>query len=142
MALLGCDGSGKSTHIKEIAEWLSWKLDVLPIYFGSGDGPGSLLRWPLKLAADIMRRKGPTGMSKASMRLRDDVSWYKRFGRVPWALFLAMEKRKKLKRLWRARNRGMIVLCDRFPQNQIKGFNDGPLPGALWRGWVWFEEGA
>jgi thymidylate kinase len=27
----------------------------------------------------------------------------------------------------RARNRGMIVICDRYPQVQTMGFNDGPL---------------
>jgi thymidylate kinase len=35
----------------------------------------------------------------------------------------------------RARNRGMIVVCDRYPQAQVPGFNDGPLlTGWLERG--------
>lgn len=51
----------------------------------------------------------------------------RKLGRLPWALSLAAEKRGKLKRLVRARNRGLVVICDRYPQNQIKGFNDGQL---------------
>jgi thymidylate kinase len=46
-----------------------------------------------------------------------------------WALSLALEKKTKLKRVHRARSRGMIVLCDRYPQIQVTGFNDGPLLG-------------
>ena len=53
--------------------------------------------------------------------------------RVPWALALSLEKRGKLRRMVRARDRGMIVVCDRFPQTEIPGFNDGPLL-AHWRG--------
>ena len=30
-----------------------------------------------------------------------------------------------------ARNRGMIVVCDRFAQAELPGFNDGPLLGHL-----------
>src|SRR6266508_3511029 len=48
-------------------------------------------------------------------------------GRIPWALTLSFEKRAKLRRMIRARNRGLIVICDRYPQSQVPGFNDGPL---------------
>ena len=44
-----------------------------------------------------------------------------------WGLVLAREKRQKLRAVSRARAAGAIVLCDRYPQNEIMGFNDGPL---------------
>lgn len=47
--------------------------------------------------------------------------------RAAWALTLAWEKRGKLRRSWRARNRGLLVVTDRYPQDQVEGFNDGPL---------------
>jgi thymidylate kinase len=95
----------------------------------------------MKLAHRVLRRsgsadgvaapKGGTGGTK-----RD--AWLRRLGLVPWALALGLEKRAKLRQAIRARNRGMIVVCDRFPQAQVMGFNDGPLlnhwagrPGAL-----------
>jgi hypothetical protein len=44
-----------------------------------------------------------------------------------WALAVAVDKRKKLAAARRGTNRGLIVLTDRYPQDQIHGFNDGPL---------------
>jgi hypothetical protein len=47
--------------------------------------------------------------------------------RTIWALTLAWEKRGKLRSAGRARRRGRLVVCDRFPQAQIGGLMDGPL---------------
>ena len=178
VALIGPDGSGKSTLTKAINSWLSWKLDVLTIYFGSGDGKSSLIRWPLLLAFNLVKRNGllrsrsdrfakqrkqdhpqrelekrvhstqpPPGNASESengkfpysqrspvpLTQRDFgefQSWGQRLkvlAKVPWALVLAYEKRRKLQRAWRARNLGMVVICDRYPQCQVMGFNDGPL---------------
>jgi thymidylate kinase len=132
IAILGPDGSGKSTIVKTLDKWLSWKLDVYPVYFGSGDGSASLLRLPLKLAkAALSRPRAPkegAPTESGAMGLKRKVSP----ARALWAVVLAWEKRAKLRRAVRARNRGMIVLCDRFPQTQVMGFNDGPLL-APWR---------
>ena len=136
IAFVGCDGSGKSTHMKAIVKWLSWKLDVVPIYFGSGDGPSSFLRWPLKLASDwfhILREWGsnhastPAANQPIGLNAKRRGSWLRSMAIVPWALTLALEKRNNLRKATRARNRGMTVICDRYPQNQVMGFNDGPL---------------
>ena len=141
VAFLGSDGSGKSTLTRELGAILGGKLDVFPVYFGSGDGPGSLLRWPLRVARRLGSRLGllPTGTglpgpdplpdNGASRRLRP----WRSVGLVLWALALAVEKRRKLRAAWRARHHGMIVLADRYPQAQIPGFTDGPLLGHLAR---------
>jgi hypothetical protein len=142
IALVGSDGSGKSVLARVLAAWLGAKLDVLPVYFGSGDGPSAPYRLPLKLAHRLLRpalgarnaapprkrkQPGPAALDPArDGRLRAAA-------RVPWALALSLEKRGKLRRMVRARDRGMIVVCDRFPQTEIPGFNDGPLL-AHWRG--------
>jgi len=135
IAFVGCDGSGKSTLAKKVASWLSWKVDVVPIYFGSGNGSSSLFRWPLKWVLNLSHKisgslkdscvppDSPRGHSRATWWLQ----WLKHVGRVPWALLLSYEKRRKFRKTVRARNRGMIVICDRYPQNQVAGFNDGPL---------------
>jgi len=41
-------------------------------------------------------------------------------------LVLALEKQSKMRAVVKARNRGMIVVCDRFPQIQVRDF-DGPM---------------
>ena len=50
VVLLGSDGAGKSTLLKTLCGWLGAKLDVTPIYFGSGGGASAIYRRPLGLA--------------------------------------------------------------------------------------------
>lgn len=132
IAFVGPDGSGKSTVVDEIRRWLSWKLDVYPVYFGSGDGPSSLLRWPLKRGVRALRalRAALAGQAPAPLAPAPGgppaprrLTPY----RALWAALLALEKRAKLRASVKARNRGMLVVCDRYPQVQTLGFNDGPL---------------
>ncbi len=128
VALIGSDGSGKSTIHHAMVKWLSWKVDVLPLYHGSGDGPSSLLRWPMKAGLKLMGAGGGSGDAPRSGRPSPLRRVLRRL-RPLWALVLSLEKRRKLFKGWRARNRGMVVICDRYPQNQIPGYNDGPLLG-------------
>ena len=66
VAVLGVDGSGKSTLVRSLNQWLGQEVDVLPIYFGTGDGRPSLLLLPLKLLVPLaspLFRKRPKGSS-------------------------------------------------------------------------------
>lgn len=137
VAFLGSDGSGKSSLSADAVSWLGSKLDVVPIYFGSGDGPGSLLRLPMQIARRLLQRGGLKGSGGSGNR----AGWrgsLRTVALVPWALSLSLEKRAKHQRMIRARNRGLVVICDRYPQDQTKGFNDGLLLSGLaesrWRG--------
>ena len=40
---------------------------------------------------------------------------------------MARERRGKLIAAHRGASRGLVVVTDRYPQNEIDGFNDGPL---------------
>lgn len=124
IALVGVDGAGKSTILEELNEWLSWKVDVQQIYFGSGDGSATWLRYPFILARQRIGGDGGTEQSKGD---GSDRSLFLRVGRAMRGLVLARERRKKLQKGWRAKNQGQVVFGDRYPQNQIMGFNDGPL---------------
>jgi len=137
IAFLGADGSGKSTIAHDIATVLAGKLDVLLLYFGSGSGPSSWLRWPLNaLRAGAARLGllptgqglpgGPDGRGNGGRQARRRGPLLT-FALIVWALVLAREKRRKLLDAWKARDAGIIVLSDRYPQSQISGFNDGPL---------------
>jgi hypothetical protein len=124
VVVIGPDGSGKSSIVADVRRWFSPKFDTMAVYFGSGDGPSSLLRWPMKALRDRVPgdRDGmdaPGGHGVGGHR----PGWAK----VLWALALAREKRRRLQRAFDARHRGMLVICDRYPQAQRPGINDGPL---------------
>lgn len=131
VAFLGADGSGKSTLLRNIRSFFSWKLDVFSVYFGSGDGPSSPLRYPLCVVRKLLRRRGSAGQTggknAGAADNRRKPSLLGRLARVLWALALSWEKRQKLLAAWSARNRGMIVITDRYPQAEVMGFTDGPL---------------
>lgn len=147
VALIGADGSGKSTQANALVKWLGWKIDVAQVYFGSGDGPMSWRRRLLLAAKNVLgRSRVRAGVAASSAESKSDVPAAKQptTGRAPgpfkilYALSLALEKRRAIRNAVRARNRGMIVVCDRFPQNQISGYNDGPLlADCLERGFPW-----
>lgn len=128
IAFVGADGSGKSTVTSKLYKSLSKKIDVYFEYFGSGDGKSSLVRKPLQLALKILKR-----IKKNKKVLQNEKCKDKNYDpkpsvfRVIWALVLAGEKKKKFKQIWSAKARGMIVICDRYPQTQYYGINDGPL---------------
>lgn len=129
VAFLGCDGAGKSTTLDYLYREYKKKIDVKTIYFGSGDGSSSLLRKPLKLVA---RRIGGKGLGHSiekeysKKRISIKARLYS-IAKVIWAVTLAMEKKEKLQDMTKARNRGMLVLTDRYPQVVMSGYSDGPL---------------
>ncbi|PVE21056.1 hypothetical protein DC522_28675 [Microvirga sp. KLBC 81] len=133
VAILGADGSGKSTLTKNMAHLLSKKIDVLSLYLGSGQGTSSWMRWPLIVMRRQLARQS-RGSERGASKPRGDASvkkplkaWLRDFGMSLWAVALAAEKRRKIYRAGRARSRGMIVVTDRYPQCTIEGYNDGPL---------------
>ncbi len=129
VAVLGVDGSGKSTLVRGLRTWLGQEVDVLPLYFGTGDGRPSWFLLPLKLLVPlvslVLRRK-PQGSSHGTVTGAPPGLAYSLLLGI-WATVLAVEKRMKLRAAHRAASRGMVVITDRFPQNEILDFNDGPL---------------
>ena len=134
VAVIGSDGSGKSTLSRDLHRRLSSKADATHLYFGSGDGPSSLLRRPMKAVKD--RLLGSKTTSAGHPARERSTGPLMRAAKVAWALALAAEKRRKLRTAVLARDEGTVVVCDRYPQVQFPGQNDGPL---LWR---WSRSGS
>jgi hypothetical protein len=147
VALLGVDGSGKSTVVKAIRAWLGAQVDVVPIYFGTGAGRPSLPLLPFKLMVPVITpwlRTEPRGVSQGEVSRRPSGLLYSLLLMV-WATAVAVEKRGKLRAAHRGAKRGLIVVADRYPQCEIVDFNDGPLLTRLSRAPLWlrrFEVGA
>lgn len=135
VAVLGVDGSGKSTVVATIREWLGQEVDLVPIYFGTGGGRPSLVLWPFKLMVPLITffiRTKPKGASHGKISDRGPGLLYSVLLMV-WATMVAIEKRIKLSAAHRGANRGLVVLTDRYPQYEILGFNEGPLMSRLTR---------
>ena len=130
VAILGCDGAGKSTTLEYVRKEFNKKLDVASIYLGSGDGSSSLLRKPMKLVANRVGGKGIGHAVEQEYADKKKVSIKSRLyslAKVIWAVTLAQEKKTKQKQMVKARNNGLLVLTDRYPQCNIPGASDGPL---------------
>jgi hypothetical protein len=129
IALVGVDGSGKSTAMATIRGWLGPEIDVVKAYFGTGDGAPSLLLAPFKAAAGLVARfvkTKPKGASHGRISDKPPGPLYSTLFAI-WAVAVALDKRHKLILIQRAARRGFIVVTDRYPQNEIENFNDGPL---------------
>lgn len=136
VAFLGCDGAGKSTTLAYVKKEFKKKLDVKAEYLGSGDGSSSLLRKPMKLVAKKVGGKGvghsvdkELDSNKAEKSKKSLKARVYSLAKVIWAVTLAKEKKTKLRKICKARNSGMLVLIDRYPQTEISGYSDGPLLG-------------
>jgi thymidylate kinase len=146
-AVIGVDGSGKTTVVAAIQTWLGSEVDVMPVYFGTGDGRPSLLLLPFKMMVPVITRlfrTKPRGASHGRISDRAPGPLYSLLMMV-WAAAVAGEKRIKLRAAHRGARRGLVVVADRYPQNEDIGYSDGPLLPRLTRAPRWlrrFEERA
>lgn len=130
VAILGCDGAGKSTTLSYIKKEFNKKIDVYSIYLGSGDGKSSLIRSPMKIVAKKIGGKGIGNAVDKEININEKMSFKSRIyiiAKIIWAVVLASEKKKKLKKITKARNHGLLVLIDCYPQVEVSGYSDGPL---------------
>jgi thymidylate kinase len=130
VAFLGCDGAGKSTTIEYLHREYKKKIDVKTIYMGSGDGSSSLLRLPMKFVACKLGGRGLGQAVENEYHSKKYVSLKARvysLAKIVWAITLIQEKKEKLRQMTKARNNGMLVLVDRYPQVSTHGYSDGPL---------------
>lgn len=115
IAFVGTDGTGKSTQLSIIKSILEKKIDVKEFYLGSNKGKKSLvtnyLHKYIKKTDDSLK----------------DKNIIDRIVNLLYALSVAVDKKYKIYQINKLRDRGYFVICDRYPQNQYPGINDGPL---------------
>lgn len=135
ISIMGADGSGKSTQTARVFKELNKKVDVKYVYLGSGQGSRSLQRTVLKglikgfrILSKPNRINGNNLTVQPGNNLKSNkkTSFIKESLNIIMALSVAREKRVKLNRIKKAKNNGVIIVCDRYPQIEIHGYNDGP----------------
>lgn len=115
VALIGVDGSGKSTLSAELAQWLSWRVETRLYYLGSKQ-PSFLTRWSY-----IFFRACRRGNREISAVLGPDY-WVARWIAAVGETFLAFHYlsvgRDRYGRYRRAQveaANGRVIIFDRFP---------------------------
>ena len=127
IAVIGADGSGKSTVTENLRTTFESKLDVYKIYFGRGDGKASRTRKLLKGGKSLFETSGQTKPVAQKDSGSPRSSHVRNLYKCVNALLVAREKKRNLKLMQVAKDKGALVICDRYPQNQIMGYNDGPM---------------
>lgn len=99
VALVGCDGSGKSTMVSELKKFYGKKITLKTIYFGQFKTTNKAFGFLLKL------------LFKLKFKPIINLAY----------------KRKQSRKIQEYSRKGYLVICDRFPQNQFGMIMDGPM---------------
>ena len=134
LALIGQDGSGKSTVTMEIEKWLRWKIDAQRFYLGSGEHYNGFLKTIISKGTKYKHGNNTTkkieekGNFNAKQKKRK-----KNLKNLIAAVLVSLNHLNVARRAYNVvgrsekyRNRGGIPLFDRFPQVQFEGIYDGP----------------
>lgn len=106
-ALVGADGSGKSTLIKDLNGWLSWKMAVDEFYFGI---PKNLVGRATSLTTRILHK---VGLKRAESFILD-LYW----------LYVARYRSSVSDRIAESLKQGTIVISDRFPMSEFRAMKE------------------
>jgi thymidylate kinase len=113
MALVGSDGSGKSTLCNDLVKWLTFKIDAHYFYFGK---------------RPYIKSYGRKLFSKTGFLFNNAVisRYFKKGAGSLFYIGLIQKKIKMLRLGKRLSKKNSVVICDRFPQKDLKGYFDGP----------------
>lgn len=133
IAFVGVDGAGKSTIIKHLAKWLSWRLNVRTYYMGSAQPslPTGVVKRVAKVARVIATgcrrvfgaRSAVTQRADEVRELFEDMRFVAE-GRDRYRRFRASRRKAA---------QGAIVIYDRYPLDALRIGNrtvDGPRIAA------------
>jgi len=108
VAIVGAHESGMATLARDLVRLFGWKIDVFRVEFARRHGHNG---------------EPDTGVpTPASSR-----SLFSKVARGIRGLARSLEKRRKLTAAWQARNGGMLVIADGFPEVHVPESSDGAV---------------
>lgn len=129
VALVGPDGLGKSTQVDRLTQIFRWKFGCAQAYVGTGDGSGWWFRKGLQSLVFPHRHRLKSlahDDGKDPSRRNFTKGGVAATALALWAVLIAFERYAVVKRAHRWATRGLIVICDRWPQTLRRGYLDGP----------------
>jgi thymidylate kinase len=122
IAIVGCDGSGKSTLSTDMRDVLSAHRDAEVCYLGLGSGElgNRISRWPLI---------GPAVERALARKAQQTRTKDKTIPGLFTALVVfgfSLLRLHRFRHVLALRRRGITVITDRYPQTEVVGFYDGP----------------
>ncbi len=123
IAVVGSDGSGKSTLAADILAHVRRSRPAQSGYLGLGSGEQgrAIGRWP------IIGRAVQGWLEGIADRLRDPSGEIPGVLAARYALRRSRKRRKQFDTLLAMRQRGIVVVTDRYPQIEVPGLHDGPI---------------
>ena len=118
IAVVGCDGSGKSTLTSDLIKELSKKRSVQWLYLGQSSGN----------IADWIRSLPLVGPAFGRYLVRKAERSHSKEGGAPETLtavvifLLSLWRVHKFRRMLKLARRGILVITDRYPQAEVPGF--------------------
>jgi thymidylate kinase len=129
IAVIGADGAGKSTIVKILRKWLSWKLDARVFYMGSGEHL-SRLSQAIKFVSEILAWLG----RRCSAVLGEENGLSRilgrgyRFTRHLRYLSIAQTRYERYLASRQQAAQGSIIIYDRYPLAGIHRAMDDSRP--------------
>lgn len=127
IAVVGCDGTGKSTLTTDLVKSLQQHWQTERRYLGllSGEDGDKIKRLPL-VGVWLERRLAAKSSKTQSMKTKSPALW----AAVIMYCF-SLRRMANLRKVQRLAQSGVLVVSDRFPQAEISGFYyDGPGIGV------------
>lgn len=126
IAVVGGDGSGKSTCISDLKKWLGNSFDITAAHLGRP--PGSAATLAVIAATRLRRWISALLPNSGKHRERPEFDCYKPQAdlllRLRW-ICRARDRYRLYKKIRRIASNGGIVICDRFPTERLRRM-DGP----------------
>lgn len=122
IAVIGCDGSGKSTVCEHLIGYVGRYGPVVRVHLGKQAGNVGRAASRLPLLGNLVRKE----IEHNTKKIKAIKS---RTGLLPSLVISAFVVRRLLRfrRMLAFRQQGFIILTDRFPQAQIPGAYDGTV---------------
>lgn len=123
IAVVGCDGSGKSTLSADLLAHIRTYRAAETGYLGLGSGEQGrrIGRWPL-IGPPLHRF-----LDGIADRLRDPAEPIPGWLAARYALRKSRKRRARFDALLEQRRAGRVIVTDRYPQVEVPGLHDGPI---------------